>query len=531
MSASTQGFPLPGSSPDRLKKQLLLAGVVTIALLSAPFLVWRELSRRLFSMAFLPHAYCYLGRPRLIWTHVIADSGIALAYLSISFTLAYLVYKGRNDVPFHWMFLSFGLFIVACGGTHLVEVITVWNPIYVFLAALKVFTATASLMAAAVLPFMVSKVLRLIRKAKVAEQVAAQLQASEQRKEALLEEVQESKRMFERFFDSAPDAVLVTDEQGRITDLNRQAQVMFGYERQELVGQPIELLVPENQRAAHRTQREAYLGTPKMRPMGKGLDLYGRRKDGTRIPVDITLSPLHTGTKLRVMAAVRDITERKESETKIMASLREKDVLLREIHHRVKNNLAVICSLMYLESTYAKDEHTAQVFRESESRIHSMALVHETLYGSKNLGCIDFSEYARVLATDILSSYGNQSEESIKVQLKSEMEPVIMTIDVAVPCGLILNELISNAMKHGFAGGRPGEITITLRSGPEKSCFLSVNDTGRGIPSDLDLKSNKSLGLRLVRSLTKQIRGSFELIRTEPGTSARVQFPIVTPAH
>lgn len=530
MSTSTQSFPSSSPPPDSLRRQLVLTGIVAIALVTLPLLVWRELSRRLFSMEFLPHAYCFLGRPRLIWTHVLADSTIALSYLAISITLAYLVYKGLRDVPFHWMFLSFGLFIVACGSTHFVEAITVWKPVYIFLGALKVFTALASLTTAIILPFTVPKVLRLIRKAKAAEHVADRLQAAEQRKEALLQEVQESKQMFERFFESAPDAVLVTDQQGGITDLNRQAQVMFGYTRQELLGQSIELLVPERQREAHRAQRDNYLGTPKMRPMGEGLELYARRKDGGQVPVDITLSPLHTGRSLRVMAAVRDITEHKEAEKKLMASLREKEVLLREIHHRVKNNLAVICSLMYLESTYAKDDRTAQVFRESESRVHSMALVHETLYGSKDLGCIDFSEYAKVLATDILSSYGNQENGDAKVQLKSEMEPVIMTIDVAVPCGLILNELISNAIKHGFAGGERGEIKITLRSGPQESCVLRVDDTGRGIPLDLDVKSNRSLGLRLVRSLTKQIRGSFELVRTEPGTSARVQFP-ASPAH
>jgi PAS domain S-box-containing protein len=509
----------------RLLPVLSVAGILTASLL-----VWRETVRAVFATDFLPHAYCFLGRPGLIWTHVISDSAIALAYLSISITLAYLVYRGRREVPFHWMFLSFGLFIVACGSTHLVEAITVWNPIYVFLGALKVFTAAASLTTAAILPFTVPRIQRLIHKAKATEQVAARLHASERRKQALLQEAQESKEMFERFFESAPDAILVTDQQGRITDLNRQALSMFGYRREELVGQSIEQLVPEGQREGHKSQREEYLQAPKMRPMGEGLELSARCKDGTLVPVDITLSPLHSGSNFRVMAAVRDITDHKEAEKKIMASLREKEVLLREIHHRVKNNLAVICSLMYLESTYAKDERTAQVFRESESRVHSMALVHENLYGSKDLGCIDFSQYAKVLATDILSSYGNQENGNAKVQLKSEMEPVIMTIDMAVPCGLILNELLSNAMKHGFPGSERGEIKITLRSGPEKACLLRVDDTGRGIPSDMDLTSNRSLGLRLVRSLTRQIRGSFELVRTEPGTSARVQFP-ASPAH
>jgi two-component sensor histidine kinase len=149
--------------------------------------------------------------------------------------------------------------------------------------------------------------------------------------------------------------------------------------------------------------------------------------------------------------------------------------------------------------------------------------VHESLYRSENLARINFAEYAHRLATDILSSHVSPSAP---VRLKSELEPLIMTADLAIPCGLILNELISNAFKHGFPNGASGEITVTLRSGTGGICTLCVQDTGVGIPADLDVNTNKSLGLRLVRSLTQQIRGSFELIRREPGTSAHLQFTV-----
>lgn len=526
----------PAATPDVFHpspssgRQKLIASAVVVAVLAAPFLVWRGLSQPLLSSNFLPHLVCYLQKPGLVWTHVTADSLIALAYLSISLTLGYLVYRGRRDIPFHWMFLAFGLFIVACGGTHLVEVVTIWKPVYVLAAMVKVFTATVSLMTAAVLPFTVPKVLALIQNAKVAEETTIQLQASEARKEVLLCELRDRKETFERFFDSAPDAILVTDKAGCISDMNQQARRMFGYSREELIGKPIEILIPDQLRTQHQGQRESYMHSPKMRPMGQGLELYARRKDGTQYPVDITLSPLHAAGETHVLAAIRDMTDHKMAEEKIRESLREKEVLLREVHHRVKNNLAVICSLFYLESTYAKDEHAAQVFRESENRVHSMALVHETLYGSKNLSRIDFSEYAKVLATDILSSYGNSKSQNSSVQLKSELEPVIMSIDLAVPCGLILNELISNAFKHGFPGGKTGQITVSL-AGSGDRCLLRVDDNGMGVPADFDVNTKKSLGLRLVRSLTKQIRGSFELVRTEPGTSARVQFSADYHAH
>jgi PAS domain S-box-containing protein len=528
MSTATPDFFQPTRSSPR---QIIFATVGVIGILSVPFLLWRNLSDRLLASNFLPHMYCYLRKPGLVWTHVGADSAIALAYLSISLTLAYLVLRARRDIPFHWMFLAFGLFIIACGGTHLIEVITIWKPIYVLSAAIKIFTAAASLTTAAVLPFTVPKVLGLIRNAKAAESAAVRLRAEEAQKDTLLRELRERKEMFERFFESAPDAILVTDRHGRITDMNGQAKRLFGYTREELVGNSLEILVPEQLRERHRSDRHAYMQAPKMRPMGQGLDLYARRKDGTQCPVDITLSPLHSGGEPRVLAAVRDMTEHKLAQEKLRESVREKEVLLREVHHRVKNNLAVICSLFYLESTYAKDEHSAQVFRESENRVHSMALVHETLYGSTNLSRIDFSEYAKVLATDILSTYGNQNGTRRLIQLKTDLQPVIMSIDLAVPCGLILNELISNAFKHGFPNGKGGDITVSLWGGSDDKCLLRVDDNGAGLPPDFDVSSKKSLGLRLVRSLTKQIRGSFELVRSEPGSSARVQFSANYHAH
>lgn len=187
----------------------------------------------------------------------------------------------------------------------------------------------------------------------------------------------------------------------------------------------------------------------------------------------------------------------------------------------VKNNLAVICSLFYLRSTHTKDEQTAYIFRDMESRVHSMALVHEHLYGSENLARIDFAAYAQTLAKDMFSSQGSLS---VPVRFESELEPVIMGVDLAVPCGLILNELISNALKHGFPNSASGEIRLKLRCGPDAGCTVTVEDSGVGIPTDLDLNTDKSLGLRLVRSLTQQIRGTFELVRTNPGTSARLHF-------
>lgn len=225
----------------------------------------------------------------------------------------------------------------------------------------------------------------------------------------------------------------------------------------------------------------------------------------------------------RILTLVQQAKESEQVTTKLRASEERKEALLREVHHRVKNNLAVICSLFYLQSTHTKDQESVQIFCDMENRVHSMALVHELLYGSENLARINFADYAQALASDILASHVSPG---VPVHLKSELEPVIMNADLAVPCGLILNELISNAFKHGFLNGAGGEIKVTLRNGPEGTCTLCVEDDGVGIPAGLDVNTNSSLGLRLVRSLTQQIRGVFEVIKIDPGTSARLQFTV-----
>ena len=334
----------------------------------------------------------------------------------------------------------------------------------------------------------------------------------------------QSESIFEQFFMSAPSAILVTDGEGKITDFNLQAERLLGYSREEIRGQPVELLVPEAERAMHERQRTAYSHSPSVRGLGEKLDLRARKKDGTVIPVDIALSPLQLNGELRVIAAIHDITQHRIAEEKLRDSAHEKDVLLREVHHRVKNNLAVICSLLYLESTYAKDEHAAHVFRESENRVHSMALVHESLYGSQNLAKINFAEYARTLANYILSSFGAPNNGSVTLQM-DQMEAVVMSIEMAVPCGLMLNELLSNAIKHGFPNGGKGVITIRLQRVSD-SYLLSIANNGAGIPSGMDCQSSHSLGLRLVRSLSKQLRGSFTLMNSDPGTTASIEFPI-----
>ena len=226
------------------------------------------------------------------------------------------------------------------------------------------------------------------------------------------------------------------------------------------------------------------------------------------------------GQPVEIIGSVVDITDRKRAENQIRASLEEKEVLLKEIHHRVKNNLQVISSLLKLQAGYIKDDRILEVFKESQNRVRAMALIHEKLYQSEDLAKSNFAEYIHSLATDLFRSY---SVHSRMVKLNLNVKDVRLIIDTAIPCGLIINELISNSLKYAFSAGQTGEINIHFFSETEDCYTLIVQDNGSGFPIDLDFRNTKSLGLQLVCSLTKQLHGTIDLER-DRGVAFKITF-------
>jgi len=214
----------------------------------------------------------------------------------------------------------------------------------------------------------------------------------------------------------------------------------------------------------------------------------------------------------------------KKSEVQIKASLNEKEVLLREIHHRVKNNMQIICSLLNLQSEHIDDKRFVDVLIDSQNRIRSMALVHEKLYRSEDLSEVDLSDYVRTLAQSLFASYG---EFTRSIKLNIDINDVVLAVDTAIPCGLIINELLSNCLKHAFPDHKNGEINISFKSSSldGKTWYtMSVSDNGVGIPEGLDIRHNKSLGLQLIMTLAEhQLQGKLELQRKD-GTAFTIRF-------
>ena len=246
------------------------------------------------------------------------------------------------------------------------------------------------------------------------------------------------------------------------------------------------------------------------------------RKNGSRVPIEITVYARfdHEGSVVSFVGFVMDITERKEAERKIKAALKEKETLLKEIHHRVKNNMNVTSSLLKLQSAGITDKKTLEMFQDTRGRIQTMALVHDKLYRSKDLAHIDFREYIKDLAENQFRSYDVKRD---RISLKVAAEGLFFEIDLATPCGLIISELVSNALKHAFPQNRKGEVKIALSAINADEFELIVSDDGVGIPADVDFENTGSFGLYLINLLVEQLDGTIDLDR-DGGTAFRIRF-------
>lgn len=344
--------------------------------------------------------------------------------------------------------------------------------------------------------------------------IAYDISEHKKTREALIE----SELKYRTLVENMSEVILYVDNSDRILFANDNVTEMFGYDKTELAGQFAgELLVDGEYRNIMNDRI-------KLRRHGftDRFEVKMRKKSGESLWVEISSAPLkdNSGNLIGSIGIYSDISERKTYENTIESSLQQKDLLLKEIHHRVKNNLQIISSLIKLQSSHVKDKEIHSLFAESQNRIKTMALIHEKLYRSKDISVIEFYDYIKNLVDSLYASYGISPD---RVKAKIEFRSIYLDIDTAIPCGLIINELVSNCLKYAFPNLMKGNIFIDLTEQNDIEYKMIIKDNGAGIPENIDFNNSASLGLKLVKILSEQLGGSVELIR-ENGTEFRILF-------
>lgn len=329
-------------------------------------------------------------------------------------------------------------------------------------------------------------------------------------------QLESSEKELREIFNTAHDAIIIfSPAGGTVLDVNKRACDMYGFTRPEFVGMSLDTISKDSPMGQLKITESLHYGDY------LHFETIHYRKNGSEMVLEVNASVINYRGKTAILSLNRDITERKSAEHQIKQSLSEKEILLKEIHHRVKNNLQIISSLLDLQSETQDDPTVLQVFQDSRNRIRSMALVHENLYLSVDLARIDSSEYLQSVADYFFATYGNMED---RITPNIQVENILLDMDTAIPIGLILTELLSNALKHAFPPNHNGTLFVRFRSQPKGFLTLTVRDNGIGLPDHIDLKESKSLGLQLVTLLSRQLKGKIEIIR-KSGTTFKLTFP------
>jgi len=338
-----------------------------------------------------------------------------------------------------------------------------------------------------------------------------------ERKEAE-EKLKESREQINAIFNTVMSGLVLFDHKGDIKFVNKHMTTLFGYEPSELTKMNyLDLISPEEKDIARRSWQKFIKGDIEV-----NFELLYQR-DGSNFWGHLSAKRIvnEDGSSKGVIASITDISELKKAKDDLINSLNEKEVLLREIHHRVNNNMQIIYSLLNLESKEADDDEQAiKILKRSQNRVKSMAMIHEKLYQSKDLTRINISDYIHRLVTDLYYSYSMSTKQ---VNLVIDVDDLKLNIETAVPCGLIISELVSNSLQYAFPNGRKGEMNISLKAGPEFN-ELIINDDGIGFPEKIDLENAETLGLQLVNNLVKQLDGEITLDKSNKGTSFKIRF-------
>jgi len=330
----------------------------------------------------------------------------------------------------------------------------------------------------------------------------------------------ESERMYRTLMEGVSQPIFVVGYDGQIRYVNSNTADIMEKDRHDIVGQPLSGIFPGSTADTILSKiRQAIEEDNLVTDISEIPIPGGQRWFSTRINplASKNEQPEDENTVKTALVISTDITEMKNAEKQIYQNLQEKDVLLKEVHHRVKNNMQVISSLLRMQSRFIKDEESMRMFMESQNRVRSMALIHEKLYQSDDLANINSRQYISSLMGNLAHSYRTEG----KVKIKLDIQDQLLDVNLAIPVGLIVNELVSNSMKYAF-NGKAGEIELLM--GKEKNKYeLIVKDNGIGFPEGFDPNKTDSLGMQLVTALTRQIHGTYKFFN-DNGANFKITF-------
>lgn len=334
--------------------------------------------------------------------------------------------------------------------------------------------------------------------------------------------LRDSEDRYRRVFEGSTLGKCLVGSAGDILLANQSMAQMFGYQADEMVGMLVHQLVPQRQRAGHASLVQRYMEQPQRRFMAERQELFALRRDGSEFPVEIALNPLREGNDRQVLATISDVTDRRAAQIEIERALREKTVLLNEVHHRVKNNLQIISSLLNLQARNA-EPGVKVALQDSQSRVRAMALMHQLLYERADFSALELGPYIRRLGGLLRDTYLGASS-AVRLQIDAPDAGLRIDLQRAIPCGLLVNELVTNSIKHAFRGGMAGLIVVSLTSDTEAQARLDVSDDGAGLPEGVRPGDGGGLGFQLLPVLAEQCRASLELLDgvDRPGTHWRL---------
>jgi len=328
-----------------------------------------------------------------------------------------------------------------------------------------------------------------------------------------------SETRFRQLFNNSSESVFVMGEvredgmPGRIVEVNDIACRVLGYNREDLLGMAPADLVDQEARGKFAFTI-AGLGTDGSARCECGFRTAG----GTSIPMEVSVRAFELEGKRALIANARDVTERKRADDLLKAALREKEILLREVHHRVKNNMQVITSLLNLQASQTQDPAARAMLEESRQRVRSIALIHEKLYRTASLADVDFGAYLKTVADELLRTFGRP-----EITCVLDLEPIRLEIGKAIPAGLIVNELLTNTLRHAFPPGTKGTARVRLHAAGDGTVELTVHDDGVGFPRGKDIASATTIGLAIVRTLVEQLQGTLTM-EGDRGTTVTIRF-------